>query len=164
MTSKIKIKLGPLEVEYEGSEEFLKKELPELLAAVSQLYKESGANLAHTPSPTPQPSAVQNNGDESSVVGTTTTLAAKLSVASGPDLALAAAARLMLGLSQASFTRDQLLTEMKTATSYYKSSYSNNLSSTLATLVKSGKFLESAKDVYALSAKTKQELETRLAS
>ena len=32
--SKIKIKMGPLEVEFEGSEAFLKAELPDLLAAV----------------------------------------------------------------------------------------------------------------------------------
>lgn len=42
MTSKIRIKMGPIEVEYEGSENFLKEELPELLGTVSNLYKESG--------------------------------------------------------------------------------------------------------------------------
>ncbi len=36
MTSKIRIKLGPIEVEYEGSESFLKEELPYLLAAVAK--------------------------------------------------------------------------------------------------------------------------------
>jgi hypothetical protein len=35
MTSKIRIKLGAIEVEYEGSEQFLKEELPQLLTAVS---------------------------------------------------------------------------------------------------------------------------------
>jgi hypothetical protein len=38
MNSKFKIKLGQIELEYEGSEEFLTKELPELLAAVSKLF------------------------------------------------------------------------------------------------------------------------------
>lgn len=42
MTSKIRIKLGPVEVEYEGNEAFLKDELPDLLSAVARLHKESG--------------------------------------------------------------------------------------------------------------------------
>ena len=42
MTSKIRIKLGPIEVEYEGTESFLKEELPQLLEAVANLYKQSG--------------------------------------------------------------------------------------------------------------------------
>jgi len=44
-TSKIKIKLGAIEVEYEGSESFLKEELPQLLSAVSDLYAKSRAAL-----------------------------------------------------------------------------------------------------------------------
>ena len=43
MTSKIRIKLGAIEVEYEGSEQFLKEELPQLLTAVSELYAKSAA-------------------------------------------------------------------------------------------------------------------------
>ena len=34
--------MGAVEVDYEGTEEFLKAELPALLAAVSDLYKQSG--------------------------------------------------------------------------------------------------------------------------
>jgi hypothetical protein len=44
MTSKIKIKMGAIEIDYEGSEEFLKEELPSLLKTVSDLYKSSGGN------------------------------------------------------------------------------------------------------------------------
>ena len=39
--SKIKIKMGLLEVEFEGSEAFLKAELPDLLAAVETLRPEA---------------------------------------------------------------------------------------------------------------------------
>jgi hypothetical protein len=164
MTSKIKIKLGPVEVEYEGSEEFLKKELPDLLSAISQLYKESGISTLPTPAFGEQHPIGQLGGSSSTVVGTTGTIAAKMSVSSGPELAIAAAARLMLGLGQGSFTRDQLLTEMKNASSYYKKSYGSNLSNILGRLVKSGKLVETAKDTYALSASTKSDLETRIAS
>jgi hypothetical protein len=158
MTSKIKIKLGLVEVEYEGSEEFLKKELPDLLSAISKLYKESGIP-ASGQQPTDQLVSVG-----STLGGTTGTIAAKLKVSSGSDLAVAAAARLTLGLGQGSFTRDQLLTEMKSASSYCKKNYISNLSNTLNGLVKSAKFVETAKDTYALSAKTKSDLENRLVS
>ncbi len=158
MTSKIKIKLGPVEVEYEGSEEFLKKELPDLLYAISKLYKESGI-------PGFGPESEEQSGTRGGkVVGTTGTIAAKLSVKSGTDLAIAAATRLILGMGRASFTRDQLLTEMKTASSYYKKNYSNNLSKILNQLVKSEKFVETAKDTYSLSAKSKSAQESSFAS
>lgn len=159
MTSKIKIKLGLVEVEYEGSEEFLKKELPDLLSAISKLYKESGIP-ASGQQLTDQLVSVGNTP----LGGTTGTIAAKLKVASGSDLAVAAAARLTLGLGQGLFTRDQLLTEMKSASSYCKKNYISNLSNTLNGLVKSAKFVETAKDTYALSANTKSDLENRLVS
>ena len=41
MTSKIRIKMGFIEVEFEGSEQFLKEELPDLLTGVSQLHSKS---------------------------------------------------------------------------------------------------------------------------
>lgn len=158
MTSKIKIKLGPVEVEYEGGEEFLKKELPDLLSAISKLYKESGVTVSGLEL------GNQSGTSGGTVVGTTGTIAAKLSVSSGSDLAIAAAVRLILGMGQGAFTRDQLLNEMKTASSYYNKNYSNNLSKTLNQLVKSGKFVETAKDTYSLSANCKSEQESRLAS
>jgi hypothetical protein len=158
MTIKIKIKLGPVEVEYEGSEEFLKKELPDLLSAISKLYKESGLPSSG------QPPIGQLGTGGTTLAGTTATIAAKLNVSSGPDLAVAAAARMTLGLGQGSFTRDQLLIEMKSASSYCKKNYISNLSNTLNGLVKSGKFVETAKDNYALSPNTKSEMESRLVS
>lgn len=163
MTSKIRIKLGPIEVEYEGSEEFLKKELPDFLSAISQLYRESGVNLISSV-PSANQQLGQTDAGSQAIVGTTGTIAAKLNVTSGPDLAVAAAVRLMLGLGQGSFTRDQLLTEMKSASSYYKKSYRSNLSNMLSGLVKSSRFVETAKDTYALSANTKTDMESRLAS
>ena len=38
----MRIKMGPIEIDYEGSEDFLKQELPAILTAVSTLHKESG--------------------------------------------------------------------------------------------------------------------------
>ena len=160
MTSKIKIKLGPVEVEYEGSEDFLKKELPELLSAISKLYRDSGITESERSEDIP----ATLGGIGQNVVVTTGTIAAKLKATTASDLALAAAARMIFGGGQESFTRDQLLKEMKTATSYFKKSYTSNLTKTLNSLVKSGKFVEIASNTYALSANTKSELGAQLAS
>jgi hypothetical protein len=159
MTSKIRIKLGPIEVEYEGTESFLKEELPQLLEAVANLYKQSGI---------PE---IKQDGSGSSGTGTGTALlqsttgaiAAKLGCKTGPGLALAAAARLTFATGKEKFSRKELLSEMQTASAYYKSSHGSNLSTTLTALIKDGVFLEPAKDTYSLSATKKTELGKQLA-
>ena len=159
--SKIRIKMGEIEVEYEGTESFLRDELPELLAAVSKLHHDSAGASGD------RSKKVRNGGGpKEDLKGTTGTLAGKLSckVGSGKELITAAAARLTFVLNKDSFTRAELLAEAKTATSYYKKGVANNLSNTLDGLVKSDDFTEIAKGTYSLSATKREELETRLAS
>ncbi len=159
MTSKIRIKLGPIEVEYEGTENFLKEELPQLLEAVANLYKQSGlpemkqdsGSTGGTGTGTPQ------------LQSTTGGIAAKLGCKSGPELAIAAAARQTFAAGKATFSCKDILNEMKTASNYYKSTYSGNLSVILNGLVKDGALLEPAKDTYSLSADKKAELGKQLA-
>ena len=163
MTSKIKIKMGPIEIEYEGSEEFLKEELPALLEAVSDLHNKSAPQIAaqeNTDSSSDGATAAPTTG---AVQGTTSTLAAKLGGSSGPDLAMTAAARFTFGLSREIFTRKELLDEMKTATAYYKPTYSGNFSATLTRLIKEKKLMESAKNTYSLSAASRATIGAQLA-
>ena len=161
-TAKMRIKMGPIEIEYEGSEDFLKQELTDLLA-VSKLYQDSGLPEVG-PTTTGRPEAAAVTGVESSRTSamTVTTIAAKLSAKSGTDLILAAGASLTRGGSD-TFVRQKLLDEMKKATGYYKKSYGSNLSNYLLTLVKEGK-LQTAKDTYSLNVGTKNEIEAKLAS
>lgn len=156
MTSKIKIKFGQVEVEYEGSEEFIKQELPNLIKQVSDLCR-----TATLPAPVtldyvapPKPPTIQMSAGN---------IAAKLSCSKGPDLVLAAAASLTLAKNQEVFTRQQILDEMKAASSYYKSSYGGNLTTLINSLIKAGKLLERTQGQYALSANSRGELESRLA-
>lgn len=162
MTSKLRIKMGPIEVEYEGSEDFLKQELPELLQAVTTLYKDSGiADIQPNPATgTGAGAGARPAGPQ----GTTNTYAAKLGGGSGTELALAAAARLRLGLGVQSFSRSKLLEEMRAATSYYKKNYSSNLTKIISTLVTSQKLIEAATGTYSLHATTENELRAKLAS
>jgi hypothetical protein len=166
-TSKIKIKLGAIDVEYEGSENFLKEELPQLLYAVCDLYAKSRSTL-EVPSPSQNTSAnaatvsSASAGNMSKLEGTTGSFAAKLGCKSGPDLVIAAAARLTFVLETPTFARQKIIDEMKTASAYYKSTFLSNLTSSLHNLVKDGKLNEPSRGNYALTATHRKDLEQRL--
>lgn len=167
-TSKIKIKLGAIEVEYEGSETFLKEELPQLLSAVSDLYAKSRAALEPPPSSqdtlsNPPIGSNTNTGNKPKLEATTGSIAAKLGCKSGPELVMAAAARLTFALQVSTFARQKIIDEMKTASAYYKATYLNNLTSYLNNLVKDGKLNEPSQGNYALTATSLKDLEQRLA-
>lgn len=163
MNSKIRIKIGPIEVEYEGSESFLKEELPDLLTTVSDLYTKSNLSGVRIPGGAEEPSADAPSLAPPGVQGTTGTLAAKLQVKSGPELLLAGAARLTFVSGKETFSRQQIIDEMKSASAYYKKSYLNNLSKYLNSLIKDGKLLEPSQGMYALSAASKTDLGNRIA-
>jgi hypothetical protein len=163
-TSKLKIKLGPIEVEYEGSETFLKEELPQLLAAVSDLYAKSHAALGALVQPSAAASSTEakNGHATAKLQATTGAIAAKLKVNSGSELIMAAAAKLSLVTGLDSFPRQSIIDEIKTASAYYKATYLNNLTSSLNALVRNGKLNEPSQGKYALTAASLTELEQAL--
>ena len=153
---KIRIKMGSVEVDYEGSEIFLKDDLPGILSQVLKL---------HQASPTSPPAGNGRAGADPSLnQATTGSIAAKLDTKTGGQLALAAAAYLHLSQGKATFTRQELLDAMKTAAGRYKKTYSDNLSSYLATLAKDGKLLSPGNDSYSLNAGTASDLQKQLAA
>jgi hypothetical protein len=163
MTTRVRIRIGPIEVEYEGNEDFLRQELPNLISTVSSLYYQSGLQL--TPSdqaaiPT-RPQAV-GRPQVTVPTATTATIAEKLNCKTGPDLITAAAAHLTFVEQKDRFTRQEIIDDMKTATAYFKKSYVNNLSNYLKNLVRDEKLVEVRKDTYALKAETRKELEQQL--
>ena len=165
-TSKIKIKLGAIEVEYEGSEAFLKEELPSLLTAVADLYQKSGTAAQPETTVSATRSAQNDLSDPASgsqIQMTTGAIASRLQVKSGPELVIAAAARLGIVDGQASFSRQRIIDQMKSATAYYRKTYVSNLSSSIKTLLRDGKLNEPSKDMYALTPTSDQELRSRLA-
>lgn len=161
--SKIRIKMGEVEVEYEGSEQFLKKELSGLLESITELH----AKTAAKPSGNTNGSSngVENgstNPPTGNVVGTTATLAGKLKAKSANDLIIAAAAQLTLVGGKAEFSRKELLDNVKSATGYYKESMRKNFTNYLNGRVKAGQLVEPRNGYYALSAGKKSELEGAL--
>src|SRR5438093_13175001 len=106
--TKLVLKCGDIAVEYEGPEEFLKKDLPQLSKTVTQL-RSAGSAQKTVP--------LDGGDDEGSIEAqaSVSTLAQKLSVSNGPDLLLAAALSRVTG-GVGSFTKKQLRYRSRTAT------------------------------------------------
>lgn len=146
MPSKLKIKMGHIEFEYEGDAQFDKDAIKDLFTHLESLVGvtpaaafESGpggsADSAHPAS------SGGGDGDDLSNLAANT-IAARLSVKTGPDLVIAAAATLQIAQGKESFNRKQLLEAMQSAKTYYKASMGSNLSPAINTLV-SGKRINS---------------------
>ncbi len=159
MNLKIKLKTASVEVEYEGSEEFFKQELPTLLAKFSGF----GIDLIPPKNADTSSKDAERGGVHKSIRGTTATIASKLGCTSGRQLIVAAAAHLTFVAGHKTFSRQELLDEIKGAAGYYKVTYRNNLSGYLQRLIKDGKLLEASTDSYCLSDGTKNEAEAKLA-
>lgn len=161
-TAKIRLKIGQLEIEYEGRASFLQDDLLNLMEKMVGFYTEHKAAIPADPPPA-QTNGAGSTGSTGDLDHSTNTIATHLGAKSGPDLAIAAAAHLGLVKKKDTFTRKEIIGEMKSATTYYKKSMLANLSKSLDTLVKAQRLNQAAKGVYALSAPEKKVLETKLA-
>ncbi len=152
----IKIRLGNLEVEYEGDQEFIESGLLDLISELKEAAPVASAGFASAPG---------GNGDGSSPGGfghTTSQIAQIMSVSTGPDLAIAAAAHLTFVKGQTHLQRADILKEMKGAPSFYNDNYSSNLSSILNGLVKKKQLNPIGANVFALANAMKKDLEQKL--
>lgn len=162
MVTKIKIRMGDVEVEYEGSEEFLRDELKELLAGVVELHRQKFEEDG-------SPDADGQDGNSGPRTGglyqgTTNTVCAKLSAKSGTDMIIAALSQRTLVQRIDASSRADILKEMQTAKSYYKQTYSKSLSQYLKSLLAADKIREVSKDMFSLSADELKRVRTVLAS
>jgi len=156
--SKVHVRSGDLEVDCEGSEEFLKQEFPKLLEAVANLRRsmpgstDPGSSERSAP---PKATNVNSLG--------ITSIAAKFGCQSGITLLEAAAAKLTIVDKMTEFSRDNLNDVIKKATGYYKSSYTSNLTNYISGLVKDQRLLDIGGGKYAVPPAVKAEWETKLA-
>lgn len=164
MSAKVRIKVGPLEFEYEGETEFSMSHFKELFSHIEVLLTMPSSGWCNKEQGGEESDASISTSEDK----TSTTklhingIAQKLDVKSGPDLAVAAAAYLQLNVGKESFSRQELLSTMKMAKKYYKSSMSGNLTKSLNTLVGS-KLNEVGAEQYSLTADTHDDLEKLLA-
>ena len=155
--SKIKIKMGSFELEYECDELISKDSLIELVEKLAKLLPKEALK--------PQKAAAKTEGDDeeeetSDSSPSTSTIAQKLGVTTGPGLVKAALARLCIFEKKSAVKRKDLITEMKTATSFFDKNHVSNLTSTLDRLVSDDVINQISTGTYALSEKTVKEVKT----
>jgi len=161
MECKIRVRVRDIEIEYEGTEAYLKENLPALIEYLAALPAGDELDTDHEEAEI-LPDATDPSKRKFEL--TTNSIAGMLNAKSGPDLVLAACAHLHFVKAAQTFHRKNILGEMKTANNYYKGSFGSNLSSSLKSLCKEKKLVERTEDIYALEAKTVSQLDKILAS
>lgn len=155
----ITIKAGALEVSYEGDQAFIETGLPKLLKELTEMP------IAAAPS---QVAAGNGNGgdagDSAAIPHTTSQIANLVGGGSGPELALAAALHLTLSKGDDKVSRSAINMEMKGAGSFYKESYSKNLTPALNALMKDKKLNPVGTNLYSVPSAIRKEYQQKLAS
>jgi hypothetical protein len=152
----IKIRLGNLEVEYDGDQKFIESGLLSLISDLKGAAPPATGGAANGLADKATPNGALGH--------TTSQIAQIMSVSTGPDLAIAAAAHLTLVKGQTHLQRAEILKEMKGAPSFYTDGYSGNLTSILNGLVKKKTFNPIGANVFALANGPKKEIEEKLAN
>jgi len=164
MDIKIRLKIGDVEIEYEGPEDYLRKGVAEIVAATDAFHgKGSAVSEAAQEMETAgveEPSAHARQP----LPMTVSTIAKTLRCSTGQDLVVAACASLMLVKQEDVFTREQIRLEMKDAGRYYKENYRKSLTKYLNALVRNGVLLEVDEGTYSIPAGTLAQLEDMLGS
>jgi len=151
---RISVKLGDLQIEYEGEQKFITDGLlnfaKEFVATASDNVVASSTSSAKR----------ERNG---TLALSTSSIAQKLGSKSGSDLAVAAAAHLVIVKKMEQFTHTELLAEMRGAKTFYKKGFHSNLGNHIKTLVNAGRFNHIGGNDYALSESEMTELGGKLA-
>jgi len=153
--AKIRIKVGSIEIDYEGDETFLKGDL---LKVVQDLQKVAPA--------APFTSVKSANGESKSTAGapslTTKSIATALGAKSGSDLAEAAVAHLAIIKGMTTFKRAEINDAMKSASGIYNANMTANLTKILHTLLNQKTIVETAADTYSLTPDAEAKLKGQL--
>ena len=162
--SKIRIRMGEIEVEYEGSSSFSKKELLDLLGDVSKLHDEKFGNEAkHKPKDDAKSTQVKSAPTSTSAItSTTNAIAKKLGAKTANDLMYAAATKLSFVDGLDSFSKKQLQKEMRSATRYFKANMANYYGQTLSRVIDNDLLTEVGTDQYSIPDAARDKLESKL--
>ena len=160
--AKVRLRIGQLEVEYEGHASFLKDDLVQLMQRMIDLHTQNHVVLAAVP---PQEGGAEGSVKPMSSVEEMSirTVAQRLNATSGPDVVLAAAAHLTIFQGQEVFSRQQILDNIKKAHGYYKKSMAGNLSGSLQSLLKQDQLREPSDENYALAVAGRTRIDAALA-
>jgi hypothetical protein len=157
MNMKVGLKIGSIELDFEGPSETFETKFESVFNDLLEFGK---ANFGVAPM---DKSSVAPKGSAVAPAMTVKAIAAKLGGESGGELLYAAVAGLAVIKQKETFSRQEILDEMRLAIGYYKPTYSGNLTAYLEAASKKGLIIETAKDVYAVKDATRTEMEQRLA-
>jgi hypothetical protein len=165
MPTKLKIKMGHIEFEYEGDAVYDNEAVKDLFSHIESL---AGAAPPGTFDALPPLNDQENGGGSTDAAAdiaklSVQTVAARLGGKSARDIALAAAAHLQVCLGRKSFTRKELLADMQQAHGYYSQIMSSNLSKTLQALVAGKLLMTMTGDQMTLSATELERLKAKIA-
>ncbi|MFQ6548143.1 hypothetical protein AADZ90_009295 [Aestuariibius sp. 2305UL40-4] len=163
--AKIRIKVGTMELEYEGDPAFLTEGIEALLTTMGELSTQVPSEPASVT--LPELKTNSSSGSKPTSVRdfnfSTNTIAAHLNAKTGPELVICAMAHLEFVQGKSTSSRTEILSEMKSANAYYNQNMSSNLSTTLTNLTKSKRINLVSGKTYSLSAAERKELETKIA-
>ena len=157
--AQVRLRMGDLEIEYEGAASFLTSELVALVREVASLHAERTTPASEDEADPPE-SAADSQGPVNLSMAN---VATRLNANTGPELAIAAAAFLTICQEHEVFTRKDILGTMQAAPAHYKKSMSSNLSKSLQRLLKDQRLNETAGNQYALTVGEKDRLSASLA-
>ncbi len=166
--AKIRIKVGSMELEYEGDPSFLTGGIEALLLTMGDLAGKAPEEVNPQTDTAVQSLPINGTSNNTDVVGeqysfSTNTIAAHLEAKTGPELVICAMAQLELVQGKSTSDRAAILAEMKNATTYYKENMSKNMTQALTSLTRSKRINLTTKDSYALSANEKKKVEGKVA-
>jgi hypothetical protein len=165
MPTKLKIKMGHIEFEYEGEAPYDTEAVKDLFTHLETLMGAAPPGAFDTPPPPPSSNGVDPDASAPSDFGNLApnTVAARLNAKTGTDVAIAAGAHLQICLGKDTFNRDELRTNMQAQTNYYSAGMSGNLTKILKGLIASKRINSLANDQMSLSAGEIANLKAKLA-
>lgn len=164
-TVKVHIKVGDMELSYEGDSSFLTGGIETLLSAMGEIYAKAPDLSTTAPNIATESHAPIAAGGAAGIKLSTNSIANHYGAKSASDLALCAIIQLQLVQGVSECSRDDVLSTMKTANNYYKASMKGgNLTKAIKVLVNNKKINELAGGKYSLTATERQNAEAQLAA
>ncbi|MBN8988645.1 MAG: hypothetical protein J0H42_10390 [Rhizobiales bacterium] len=157
MTAKLRIKAKGIEIEWEGEVDYLKNDLPDLIAAIVAALGISAGDDGDD-----DPNEIENTPLNPAMKFTTAALAAKIQPGTAQDLFKVALAKLQLSDKIEPAERAQIHNEMKNAPKFYKPAMRTNLSKTIDALLTSNSINEPSTGKFALTPKAQAEIESKI--
>jgi hypothetical protein len=165
MGTKVQLRAGEVELTIESDNPLAVTDIKELLAQVQEAAEALQATQSSSTSATLAPAGTQSGTlllEHTAPQLHVNSVAQRIGIKTGADLAVAAAGYLQVVKGQPSFTRKELLETMRSATSHFTQTHRSNLSAILKGLIGS-KLNQTGTDLYSLKHQELIDLRAKLA-